>query len=196
MKTIKNLCIAEYKKDGSKFIAHLAPAKGAEQLLSDLQEKHKKAVHFVRASRILNEFSNIVESSSDDGEPKGSSGVPVLNVLRGRELVECACIVVRYFGGKLLGVGGLVRAYSNATLLAVENAETSGAIVDFIHLKTHKISLPFNAINHAKYLANKMDIAILNIDFLENIAKITIECENKAFAEFVSTIGAKYAIMR
>lgn len=189
MKTIKNLCIAEYKKDGSKFIAHLATAKGAKQLLSDLQEKHKKAVHFVRASRILNEFSNIVESSSDDGEPKGSSGVPVLNVLRGRELVECVCIVVRYFGGKLLGVGGLVRAYSNATLLAMENAETSGAIVDFIHLKTHKISLPFNAINHAKYLANKMDIAILNIDFNAECAEITLESNSKIFDEFVEKLN-------
>ncbi|MGX3012253.1 YigZ family protein, partial [Helicobacter sp. 23-1044] len=132
MKTIKSLCIAEYEKDGSKFLAHLAPAKGAEQLLSELQEKHKKAVHFVRASRAVNEFRQIIENSSDDGEPKGSSGVPVLNVLRGRELVECACIVVRYFGGKLLGIGGLVRAYSNATLLAVENAKNCGAIVDFI----------------------------------------------------------------
>ena len=189
MKTIKNLCIAEYKKDGSKSIAHLAPAKGAEQLLSDLQEKHKKAVHFVRASRILNEFSNIVESSSDDGEPKGSSGAPVLNVLRGRELVECACIVVRYFGGKLLGVGGLVRASSNATNKAVENAETIGSIVDFIHLKTHKISLPFKAINHAKYLANKMDIAILNIDVNAECAEITLESNSKIFDEFVEKIS-------
>ena len=189
MKTIKSLCTAEYEKDGSKFIAHLAPAKGAETLLNELQEKHKKAVHFVRASRAVNEFCQIVESSSDDGEPKGSSGVPVLNVLRGRELVECACIVVRYFGGKLLGVGGLVRAYSNATLLAVENADSCGAIVDFVYLKTHKISLPFNAINHAKYLANKMDIAILNIDFKADCAEISLECESKIFDEFASLIS-------
>lgn len=188
MKTIKSLCTAEYEKDGSKFLAHLAPAKGAEQLLSELQEKHKKAVHFVRASRAVNEFRQIIENSSDDGEPKGSSGVPVLNVLRGRELVECACIVVRYFGGKLLGVGGLVRAYSNATLLAVENAESSRAIVDFIVLKTHKISLPFNAINHAKYLANKMGISLLNIAFNADCAEITLECESKIFDEFVAKI--------
>ena len=189
MKTIKSLCIAEYEKDGSKFIAHLAPAKDAESLLNNLRESHKKAVHFVRASRSMNEFRQIIESSSDDGEPKGSSGVPTLNVLRGRDLVDCACIVVRYFGGKLLGVGGLVRAYSNATLLAVENAESCGAIIDFVYLKTHTISLPFNAINHAKYLATKMGARILNIDFKADCAEITIECEGKIFDEFVKKLN-------
>lgn len=191
MKTLNRLVVAEYEKDGSKFLAHLAPAKSADSLLGELQEKHKKAVHFVRASRMLNEFSQIVESSSDDGEPKGSSGVPVLNVLRGKELIECVCIVVRYFGGKLLGVGGLVRAYSNATLLAVENAQSLGEIVEFIPRQIHKISLPFNAINHAKYLSTKMGANILNIVFLSDNAEITIECEDKVFAKFIATIGAK-----
>lgn len=191
MKTLNRLVVAEYEKDSSKFLAHLAPINCADNLLSELQEKHKKAVHFVRATRTINEFSQIVESSSDDGEPKGSSGVPTLNVLRGKELVECVCIVVRYFGGKLLGVGGLVRAYSNATLLAVENAESLGAITEFIPKKIHKISLPFNAINYAKYLSTKMGANILNIAFLSDNAEITIECEDSVFAEFIATIGAK-----
>ncbi len=188
MKTLNRLVVAEYEKDGSKFLAHLAPAKGAESLLSELQEKHKKAVHFVRASRTINEFSQIVESSSDDGEPKGSSGVPVLNVLRGKELIECVCIVVRYFGGKLLGVGGLVRAYSNATLLAVENVESLGGIIEFIPRQIHKISLPFNAINHAKYLSTKMGANILNIAFLSDNAEITIECEDKIYDDFMAKV--------
>lgn len=183
--------MGEYEKDGSRFLAHLAPIKDAEKLLNDLREKHKKAVHFVRASREINEFSQVIESSSDDGEPKGSSGVPVLNVLRGNDLVECVCVVVRYFGGKLLGVGGLVRAYSNATLLAVENAKNSSGIIDFALLKTYTIALPFNVINHAKYLANKMGVNILNIAFLDNNIEIRIECEDKIYNEFIATIGAK-----
>lgn len=191
MKTLNRLITAEYDKEGSRFLAHLAPAKDVNNLLNDLKEKHKKAVHFVRATRELNEFNQIVESSSDDGEPKGSSGVPTLNVLRGKDLIECSCIIVRYFGGKLLGVGGLVRAYSNATLLAVENAENIGAMVEFIPYKIHKISLPFNNINHAKYLSTKMGANILHIAFLSDSAEITIECEDKTFAELMEIIGAK-----
>ena len=189
MKTLNRLVVAEYEKDGSKFLAHLAPAKGVDSLLSALQEKHKKAVHFVRATRKINEFSQIVESSSDDGEPKGSSGVPVLNVLRGKGLVDCGAIVVRYFGGKLLGVGGLVRAYSNVTLLAVENAEQCGIIADFIPRQIHKISLPFNAINHAKYLSTKMGANILNIAFNATSAEITLECDTQTFAHFSTALS-------
>lgn len=189
MKSIKSTATGEYIKDGSRFLAHLVPLVEFETQLKDLVESHKKAVHFVRATRKINEFRQIVESSSDDGEPKGSSGVPVLNVLRGKGLVDCGAIVVRYFGGKLLGVGGLVRAYSNATLLAVENAESLGEIVDFIPRKIHKITLPFNAINHAKYLATKMDATILNIAFCAESAEITIECDAQTFANFSSALS-------
>ena len=189
MKTIKSTAIGEYTKDGSRFLAHLVPLGEFEAQLKNLVESHKKAVHFVRATRKINEFSQIVESSSDDGEPKGSSGVPTLNVLRGKGLVNCGAIVVRYFGGKLLGVGGLVRAYSNATLLAVENAESLGEIVEFIPRQIHKISLPFNAISHAKYLSTKMDANILNIAFNATSAEITIECDTQTFAHFSTALS-------
>lgn len=189
MKTIKSTATGEYIKDGSRFLAHLVRFSKFESQLQNLMERHKKAVHFVRATRTINEFSQIVESSSDDGEPKGSSGVPTLNVLRGKELVDCGVIVVRYFGGKLLGVGGLVRAYSNATLLAVENAESLGEIVDFIPRKIHKITLPFNAINHAKYLSTKMGANILNIEFSTDNAEITIECDTQTFTHFSTALS-------
>jgi len=68
-----------------------------------LRESHPKARHIVYAYRELNEFEQIVENSSDDGEPKGSSGVPVLNVLRGEDFINVAILVVRYFGGIKLG---------------------------------------------------------------------------------------------
>lgn len=165
------------------------PINHFEATLKDLQEQHKKAVHFVKASRIINDFNQIVESSSDDGEPKGSSGVPVLNVLRGKELVNCACVVVRYFGGRLLGVGGLVRAYSNATLLAVDYAEENGFIVDFLALKPHKITIAFNQINRLKYIANKMDINIIKTIFLDKTIEVIFECEDEKYSDFISFIN-------
>lgn len=92
----------------SKFIAHLVPFTIYEQTLQHLKQQHPKARHFVTAFRYLNEFEQIVESSSDDGEPKGTSGKPSLMVLQGKEIINTAVIVVRYFGGTKLGTGGLV----------------------------------------------------------------------------------------
>ena len=83
------------------------------------------------ATRHLNEFKQILESFDDDGEPKGSSGMPSLNVLRGENLIDIGVIVVRYFGGTLLGVGGLVRAYTNAIKDAIRFCKITRAFGRF-----------------------------------------------------------------
>ncbi len=106
----------------SKFIAHLMPYEQFDEVLKRLKAEHPKARHFVTAFRMLNEYDQIVEGSSDDGEPKGTSGKPTLAVLRGADLVNIAVVTVRYFGGTKLGTGGLVRAYSDATNLVIENS--------------------------------------------------------------------------
>ena len=107
----------------SKFIAHLVPIAAFDGLQERLRAEHPKSRHVVYALRYLNEHDQIVENSSDDGEPKGSSAVPALNVLRGEELINCAVLIVRYFGGTKLGIGGLVRAYTQAVkeVIAVSN---------------------------------------------------------------------------
>jgi uncharacterized YigZ family protein len=107
----------------SKFIAHLLPYTHYEHFLEQLKTQHPKARHFVTAYRYLNEYEQIVEHASDDGEPKGTSGKPSLMVLQGKELINTAVIIVRYFGGTKLGTGGLVRAYSDAVNLVCESAE-------------------------------------------------------------------------
>lgn len=98
----------------SKFLTQIIPISQFKGLQSKLKEEHPKANHVVYALRYVNEFDQIVENSSDDGEPKGCAGVPVLNVLRGEELVNCAVLIVRYFGGIKLGTGGMARAYAQA----------------------------------------------------------------------------------
>ena len=107
----------------SKFIAHLVPHAMYDEKLQELKQSHPKARHFVTAYRYLNEFNQIVEHSSDDGEPKGTSGKPSLMVLQGQELINSAVIIVRYFGGTKLGTGGLVRAYSDAVNLVINEAK-------------------------------------------------------------------------
>ncbi|MDE5591355.1 MAG: YigZ family protein, partial [Helicobacter sp.] len=99
---------------GSRFIAFLIPVEIFDDFLAKIRIHHPKAVHFVNASRALNLEGQIVESFSDDGEPKGTSGMPTLKVLRGYDLIECGLVNVRYFGGTLLGSGGLVRAYTQS----------------------------------------------------------------------------------
>jgi uncharacterized YigZ family protein len=102
----------EVKK--SLFISYLAPISEFESLHVKLKSEHPKAAHIVWAKRSLNEYAQIVENNSDDGEPKGTSGPPVLNVMRGNELIEVGILIVRYFGGIKLGTGGLVRAYGSS----------------------------------------------------------------------------------
>jgi len=107
----------------SKFIAWLTPYDKYQETLLKLKDEHPKARHFVTAFRYLNEYDQVVEHSSDDGEPKGTSGKPSLMVLQGQELINSAVIIVRYFGGTKLGTGGLVRAYSDAVNLVISEAE-------------------------------------------------------------------------
>jgi uncharacterized YigZ family protein len=109
----------------SKFYGNCASVKSREEaieFISSIKSEHRMASHNVTAYSI--KLDNLVHSS-DDGEPQGTAGAPVLDVLRNAEIVDAVIVVTRYFGGKLLGKGGLVRAYSKCASLAVEDAGIS-----------------------------------------------------------------------
>lgn len=113
-----------FKDKGSKFIAYAFPFRDEEQLkdfISTIKVLHPKARHHCWAYRLSPDRS--VYRVNDDGEPAGTAGRPILNVLLSAELTNVLVIVVRYFGGTLLGVPGLINAYKNATQQALENAE-------------------------------------------------------------------------
>ncbi|MFB6107182.1 MAG: YigZ family protein [Halobacteriaceae archaeon] len=108
---------------GSEFVGHVAPVEtvaAAEAFIEEVRAAHPDATHNVPAYRVRADPRR--EYASDDGEPPGSAGKPVRNVLRGRDLENVAVVVTRYFGGTELGVGGLVRAYTKATKDAVDAA--------------------------------------------------------------------------
>jgi len=107
----------------SKFFTHLVPITQYEGLQAKLKTENPKANHVVYALRYMNDFDQIVEQSSDDGEPKGCAGTPALNVMRGQELIDCAVLIVRYFGGIKLGTGGMARAYAQAVKDILNEAE-------------------------------------------------------------------------
>ena len=119
--TIEKPSVAEFKDRGSKFIAYAYPISTADdfkQYLQALKKEHSKAVHYCFAYRIGTDGNNF--RVSDDGEPSGSAGKPILGQIDSKEMINVAVIVVRYFGGTLLGVPGLINAYKTATSLALQ----------------------------------------------------------------------------
>ena len=119
--TIAQLSTAEFKERGSKFIAYAFPVETAEDFKKELQvlkKEHPKAVHHCFAYRIGTDGNNF--RSSDDSEPSGTAGKPILGQIDSKELTNVAVIVVRYWGGTLLGVPGLINAYKTAAALALQ----------------------------------------------------------------------------
>jgi uncharacterized YigZ family protein len=119
--TIEKTAFAEYKDRGSKFIAYTFPVKSLEeckQNLLQLKKEHPKAVHHCFAYRLG--WDGNLFRASDDGEPSGTAGKPILGQIDSKQLTDCMVIVVRYFGGTLLGVPGLIQAYKSATAMALQ----------------------------------------------------------------------------
>lgn len=161
MFSVKNHTYEMLVEKQSKFIAHLMPYEMYEEVLVSLKAEHPKARHFVTAFRYINEYDQIVEGSSDDGEPKGTSGKPTLSVLQGQELINVAVVVVRYFGGTKLGTGGLVRAYSDATNLVVE----SSALYLYKKEKQITISTAYSDMGRVEYTLQQHEVKIVEKHF-------------------------------
>ena len=122
-KTINQNASSEIVEKKSRFIANLfyvETKQEAEEKLQEIRKKYYDAKHHCYAYSIL-EDGKITNKMSDDGEPSGTAGMPILNVIVKKELVNIIAIVTRYFGGTLLGTGGLVKAYSDATIKAIDN---------------------------------------------------------------------------
>ena len=161
MFSVKNHTFEMLVEKQSKFIAHLMPYSEYAETLEVLEEEHPKARHFVTAFRYINEFDQVVEGSSDDGEPKGTSGRPTLSVLQGHKLINVAVVVVRYFGGTKLGTGGLVRAYSNATNLVVDAAE----LQIYKKEKSISISTSYSNMGRVEYALGQHEVKIVEKSF-------------------------------
>jgi uncharacterized YigZ family protein len=119
--TIEQPSMAEFKDRGSKFLAYAYPAKDIDtckKLLAQLKKEHGKAVHHCLAYRLGVDGSTF--RVSDDGEPAGSAGRPILGQIDSKGLTNVFVVVVRYFGGTLLGIPGLINAYKTATALALQ----------------------------------------------------------------------------
>ena len=119
--TIEKSGIAEYKDRGSKFIAYIYPVTTVAEFklkMDETRKEHPKATHYCFAYRLGNDRNNF--RVSDDGEPSGTAGKPILGQIDSKGLTDILIVVVRYFGGTLLGVPGLISAYKNAASIAIQ----------------------------------------------------------------------------
>ncbi len=184
MLVVKEHSFSTFEEKKSKFISHICPYSEFESLLKELKEAHPKARHFVYAYRYLNKYSQIVENSSDDGEPKGTSGKPTLATLQGKDIINSAIITVRYFGGIKLGTGGLVRAYSDSANLAIKEAE----FLEYVEEEKYTFKISYSNLQRFEYLAKKHDIKILNKEFLEDV-KVTCQTAKEKYNLFIKELN-------
>ena len=118
--TLTDEAFGETEEKKSRFLAYVVPFTNFESRLDELRNEHPKANHHVTAFRMIHDTNQVEEGAKDDGEPSGTSGMPILKLLIGRNLIDVGAIVVRYFGGTKLGTCGLARAYPGAVKEALE----------------------------------------------------------------------------
>ncbi len=151
----------------SRFIANIfyvENIKEAEKRLNEVKKKHYDAKHNCYAYRVL-ENENIIDKSSDDGEPSGTAGMPILDILRGKDIVNSIVVVTRYFGGILLGTGGLVRAYLKATNSVIEKSN----LVEIEEGYQVEVAVNYKNSELFSYYCKKNNINVVNKEYGENI---------------------------
>ncbi len=160
--SISSKSVGEFKDKGSKFIGYALPFEKAENLknhLDEIKSIHSKARHFCFAYKIG--ISNDNFRTNDDGEPSGSAGKPILNALLSKNLSDVLIIVVRYFGGTLLGIPGLINSYKSASLEAISNAE----IIEKFVCKQFILKYDFEKTNEIMRIVKEFNLKILTQDY-------------------------------
>ena len=157
--TIEKSSVAEFKDRGSKFLGCVFPIETVDDFKKELQllkKEHAKAVHHCFAYRIG--FTGNEFRSSDDGEPSGSAGKPILGQIDSKNLTNTAIVVVRYFGGTLLGVPGLINAYKTAAGLSIQTVP----VVQKPILVAYAVSFDYNLINEVMMVLKQCQCLVNN----------------------------------
>ncbi len=160
-KTLGGTGIGDFRDRGSKFLAYAYPIQTVQDVkdkLQALKKEHPKAVHHCFAWRIGNDGMQF--RASDDGEPSGSAGKPILGQIDSLELTNTLVVVVRYFGGSLLGVPGLINAYKTATLQSLENIPKIEKWVEALY----EFSFDYPAMGEVLYILKQNESTIYKQD--------------------------------
>ena len=166
-KTIESASQGIIIEKKSKFIANIIPVcskEEAEEKIRELKKKYQDARHNCYAYCVLND-TNKITKSSDDGEPSGTAGIPILKVITENELCNVLIVVTRYFGGILLGTGGLLRAYTDSAKEAIKNSN----IINLQEGYEIKFEIGYSDLNFMKYYIEHSYGLIEEIEYLNNI---------------------------
>ena len=166
-KTIKENISAEIVEKKSKFIAnvfYVESVEEAEEIIRKVKKEHKEARHNCFAFSVFTK-KGITNRFSDDGEPSGTAGSPMLNIITSKNITNVLVVVTRYFGGILLGTGGLVRAYTGAFQEALQKVE----IIEKEVGKYVKVVTNYQDLEKFKYYLKQNDIDVRNIEYTENV---------------------------
>ena len=160
--TVSKRSCEEITVNKSRFIGYATRCASENEALSFLQsvkDEHKTATHHCYAY-IIGTNSGVMRYS-DDGEPGGTAGLPIMDTMRMKNVVDCCIVVVRYFGGTLLGTGGLVRAYTQSAQAAL----SASGIVRMEKTRLYHCSLPYSVWDKFRYVADRQPVHIINTEY-------------------------------
>ena len=189
MKTVQSAAESAIEVHRSKFIAHLVPFDAFESMREKLRAAHPKASHIVYAFRHFNDHGQIEEGSSDDGEPRGCAGVPALNVLRGASMVDCAVLIVRYFGGTKLGTGGMARAYAASVKSVLDGTE----LHDYEQEYAFRFESSYSDIDRILYRLKAAGVEKIDREFGISVVVWNVKGSKKVIEKFKEGRGWKAA---
>jgi uncharacterized YigZ family protein len=194
--TIENPAEGIFRDRGSKFIAYAYPViteNDLKVILSKLKTEHPKANHHCWAMRLSIDRS--VFRVNDDGEPSGTAGRPILNTLLSRDLTNLAVVVIRYFGGTLLGVPGLINAYKTAAAEALNQAVIIEKTVNDIYI----IEFDYLLMNDVMHIIKDDGLTILSQEF-DNSCNIQVSIRkkqvNQTITKFEKVTGVKMTFVK
>ncbi len=185
--TVEKEASSELVEKRSKFIGNICHVSSEDQAITYIKTIKKKYYDANHSA-----YAYITENTkrySDDGEPAKTAGLPILDMLDNQDISDVVCVVTRYFGGVLLGTGGLVRAYTGAAKLALENAGVKKLL---LHDKL-RITAPYSLFDSVKYIAAECRCTFLNSEYTD---KITIDaiCKKEDSENLLNKLYAAFGI--
>ncbi len=190
-KTIEKPCEGYFKDKGSKFFSYAYPVKTEEEvkeILAQLKKEHHSARHHCYAWRLG--IENIQYRANDDGEPSSSAGKPILGQLLSFDVTNVLIVVVRYFGGTLLGVSGLINAYRTAASEALKNAVISTRLIE----NRYELHFTYSELNEVMHIIKQENLNITDTKFEEKCSLVFSVRKSEALKieqTFINFYGVK-----
>jgi uncharacterized YigZ family protein len=186
LKTVTQIYKSDYRIKGSKFLGYLMPASSqdeADLALERVKQEHPTATHHCYAWRI--DPNSPDEFEQDDGEPKGTAGMPILNAMKSAELINAIIISVRYYGGTKLGKSGLIDAYGTSARTCIDNAELHRVIP----VRIYQINYAYGHQGLIDKFKNDFPLIELDASYLES-ATCLLGCPEESAGHFDSKLRA------